>query len=210
MSTSDTKGYVYVLSNPSFKWLKIGYSKNGGERRAIELSRESCLPTPFKLEFELFVEDAYAVEKAVHESFISKRISSSREFFDVTVEFASHGIQYFAGVVQPRQSSVPVMDLNIQHAYLLAHLVSDWRKTFGGGFVCFDKHQIADSVPIISDKPDTIYRYYSSLRSAGYIETRTTAGRFPEFRPTFSGTQWLRFIKFYELIGINDVEGGQS
>lgn len=81
-------GYVYVLSNPAFDWLKIGYSKNGGVERAIALSKDTGVPLPYRCEYELEVDDARRVESCVHRDLAEYRISDSREFFSCSFEIA--------------------------------------------------------------------------------------------------------------------------
>lgn len=45
----EVKGYIYILTNPSFPNLvKIGYAKDV-ERRVKELNRSSCIPFSFRI-----------------------------------------------------------------------------------------------------------------------------------------------------------------
>lgn len=86
-----SKGYVYVLSNPSMPGIvKIGYSKHGGQSRADALfSGNTAVAMPFKLEFEILVEDYAALEAKVHSCYKSIRVNKSREFFWRTPEQAT-------------------------------------------------------------------------------------------------------------------------
>lgn len=85
-------GYVYVLSNPSMPGiLKIGRSISGGKQRASALY-STGVPTPFVLEFEVFVEDAAFIEKAAHESLTEVRLADTREFFKCEVAEAIEAI----------------------------------------------------------------------------------------------------------------------
>ena len=46
---SDTKGVIYILTNPSFpEYVKIGYADNM-ERRLRELNRSECIPFAFRI-----------------------------------------------------------------------------------------------------------------------------------------------------------------
>ena len=46
---SDTKGYIYILTNPSFpQYVKIGYADNV-ERRLDQLNRSECIPFAFRV-----------------------------------------------------------------------------------------------------------------------------------------------------------------
>jgi hypothetical protein len=86
-------GYVYVLSNPSMPGLvKIGRSIHGGRKRAKELD-QTGIPTPFKLEFEIF--DHYhhqLLESYVHQRFSNERVNNLREFFRIPITTAVIGV----------------------------------------------------------------------------------------------------------------------
>lgn len=87
-----SKGYVYVLSNPSIPGLlKIGRSKNGGGKRAVDLY-QTGVPTPFVLEFEVLVEDAHQAEILTHEALKENRVNTGREFFQVDITQAIEAI----------------------------------------------------------------------------------------------------------------------
>lgn len=46
---TDTKGVIYILTNPSFPdYVKIGYADNV-EKRLIELNRSECIPFAFRI-----------------------------------------------------------------------------------------------------------------------------------------------------------------
>jgi len=85
-------GFVYVLSNPSMPGIvKIGKTERHPESRSQEL-HTSGVPTPFVLEFALWVNDAHEVEKLVHEFFSYQRVSKSREFFKISLQDAVKSI----------------------------------------------------------------------------------------------------------------------
>lgn len=77
-----SKGYVYVLSNPSMPGLlKIGRSEADPQIRAAQLYTTG-VPEPFRIEFVWYCDDHEAVEKELHESFADNR-KPGREFFEV-------------------------------------------------------------------------------------------------------------------------------
>lgn len=81
-------GFVYVFSNKEMPGLvKIGRSKHGGESRA-KLLYNTGVPAPFKVEFEIFTDDAFRVEKSAHLILAEHRVNDSREFFRVDVDAA--------------------------------------------------------------------------------------------------------------------------
>jgi len=81
------KGYVYVLSNPSMPGLvKIGMSSAGGHVRAKQLY-QTGVPTPFVIEFQVYVEYYQEVENNIHLMLDGCRLGG-REFFQIEVDEA--------------------------------------------------------------------------------------------------------------------------
>ena len=81
------KGYVYVLTNPSFKedWVKIGKSSRIPNVRSKELFN-TAVPLPYEVYATLKTEKYNEAEKLIHRSIdrISDlRINASREFFNI-------------------------------------------------------------------------------------------------------------------------------
>ena len=89
-----SRGYVYVLSNPSMPGvLKIGMSKHGGQGRADALYRnDTGVATPFVLEFELMVADARVVERDAHARLGECRVNARREFFACDIRTATEAV----------------------------------------------------------------------------------------------------------------------
>lgn len=86
------KGYVYVLTNPSFKedWVKIGKSKRMPDVRSKELFN-TAVPLPYEVYATLKTEKYTQAERMIHRSIdrISDlRINASREFFNIAPEKA--------------------------------------------------------------------------------------------------------------------------
>lgn len=86
------KGYVYVLTNPSFNddWVKIGKSKRLPEVRGRELYN-TAVPLPYEIYATLQTEKYNEAERMIHRSIdrISDlRINKSREFFNIAPEAA--------------------------------------------------------------------------------------------------------------------------
>jgi hypothetical protein len=79
------KGYIYILSNPSFgNLLKVGMTTKTPSERAEELSELTAVPTPFKVEYSVYVEDCSVTEALTHRFLQERgyRISENREFFN--------------------------------------------------------------------------------------------------------------------------------
>lgn len=92
-------GFVYVMSNPSIArgLLKIGKSDRDPKKfRANEL-RTTGVPEPFVVEFLALVEDADALESAVHNFLSQYRNTSDREFFFCSVPKAIDAIRSVGG-----------------------------------------------------------------------------------------------------------------
>ena len=85
-------GYVYVLTNPSFKedWVKIGKSKRLPEVRGRELYN-TAVPLPYEVYATLFTSKYNEAEKMIHkmiDRISDLRINKSREFFNIAPEDA--------------------------------------------------------------------------------------------------------------------------
>ena len=80
-------GYVYILTNPSFKedWVKIGKSSRPVDIRSKELDN-TAVPLPFEMYATLKTVKYEAVEKLIHKTIdrlTDLRIRQNREFFNV-------------------------------------------------------------------------------------------------------------------------------
>jgi T5orf172 domain. len=85
-------GYVYILTNPSFKedWVKIGKSSRSVDVRSKELDN-TAVPLPFEIYATLKTSKYNEVEKLVHKTIdrlTDLRIRQNREFFNVPPEVA--------------------------------------------------------------------------------------------------------------------------
>ena len=81
-------GYVYILTNPSFKedWVKIGKSSRPVDIRSKELDN-TAVPLPFEIYATLKTIKYEQVEKLIHKTIdrlTDLRIRQNREFFNVS------------------------------------------------------------------------------------------------------------------------------
>ena len=92
MDTKAKTGYVYILTNPSFRedWVKIGKSSRPVDVRSKELDN-TAVPLPFEIYATLQTAKYNEVEKLVHKTIdrlTDLRIRQNREFFNVRPEVA--------------------------------------------------------------------------------------------------------------------------
>ena len=92
MATDSKPGYVYILTNPSFRedWVKIGKSSRPVDVRSKELDN-TAVPLPFEIFATLKTTKYNEAEKLIHryiERFTNLRIRDNREFFNVKPEVA--------------------------------------------------------------------------------------------------------------------------
>jgi len=84
-------GYIYVLSNPSFKdCIKIGRSRHGAKARAKQLGTST--PSDFFIEFEIYTMGASYIEAEVHKLLDEYRVDQSKEFFNCPISYAINQI----------------------------------------------------------------------------------------------------------------------
>jgi hypothetical protein len=81
------KGFIYILSNPSFKFLKIGFTLRDPAIRITELNTTG-VPTPFEIIYEALVLNPEILEGKIHQELSEYRINDNREFFQVHKETA--------------------------------------------------------------------------------------------------------------------------
>ncbi len=91
-SKEDSQGYVYILTNPSFRedWVKIGKSSRPVDVRSKELDN-TAVPLPFEIYATLKTEKYSKVEKIIHKQIdrlTDLRIRQNREFFNIAPSVA--------------------------------------------------------------------------------------------------------------------------
>ena len=104
MVKTNEPGYVYILTNPSFRedWVKIGKSARPVDIRSKELDNTAVL-LPFEIYATIQTVKYNDVEKHVHKTIdrlTDLRIRQNREFFNVPPQialdiFICKGIDYF-------------------------------------------------------------------------------------------------------------------
>ena len=90
--TNKEPGYVYILTNPSFRedWVKIGKSSRPVDIRSKELDN-TAVPLPFEIFATIKTVKFNEVEKLVHKTIdrlTDLRIRQNREFFNVAPQVA--------------------------------------------------------------------------------------------------------------------------
>lgn len=103
MQEETKQGYVYILTNPSFKedWVKIGKSSRPVDVRSKELDN-TAVPLPFEIFATMKTSKYNEVEKLVHKTIdrlTDLRIRQNREFFNVAPQVALDIFRDIAGTV---------------------------------------------------------------------------------------------------------------
>jgi len=90
MKPKDGYGFIYVLSNPSFKdaIYKVGLTTNPIKQRIGELSSATGLPTKFKVEqlYEIPAKDLRQVEQESHRRLKHQQSHVGKEFFSCSLQ----------------------------------------------------------------------------------------------------------------------------
>jgi len=107
----NNKGYVYILTNPSFRedWVKIGNSSREVDVRSQELDN-TAVPLPFEIFATLKTSKYKKVERNLHEIFTDladARIRKGREFFNITPEKALNYLKGQAELVDDAELTIP-------------------------------------------------------------------------------------------------------
>lgn len=103
MQDESKQGYVYILTNPSFKedWVKIGKSSRPVNVRSKELDN-TAVPLPFEIFATMKTCKYNEVEKLVHKTIdrlTDLRIRQNREFFNVPPQVALDIFKDIAGTI---------------------------------------------------------------------------------------------------------------
>lgn len=107
----NKKGYVYILTNPSFRedWVKIGKSLREVDVRSKELDN-TAVPLPFEIFATLKTEKYNEIEKNLHKIFTDladARIRKGREFFNITPEKALDYLKDQAEIIDDAELNIP-------------------------------------------------------------------------------------------------------
>lgn len=108
-------GYVYILTNPSFRedWVKIGKSSRPVDIRSKELDN-TAVPLPFDIFATMKTAKYNEVEKLVHkiiDNLTNFRIRQNREFFNVAPQKA---LEIFKEIAQAIDDAVITVYANNQ------------------------------------------------------------------------------------------------
>ncbi len=107
----NKKGYVYILTNPSFRedWVKIGKSLREVDVRSKELDN-TAVPLPFEIFATLKTAKYNEIEKNLHKIFTDladARIRKGREFFNITPEKALDYLKDQAEILEDAELNIP-------------------------------------------------------------------------------------------------------
>ncbi|MBQ6871626.1 MAG: GIY-YIG nuclease family protein [Bacteroidales bacterium] len=103
-------GYVYILTNPSFKddWVKIGKSSRPVDVRSKELDN-TAVPLPFKIYATVKTVKYEVLEKNLHKTIdrlSDLRIRQNREFFNISPAMALDLIRDIANLIDDAEIEV--------------------------------------------------------------------------------------------------------
>ena len=105
-------GYVYILTNPSFRedWVKIGKSSRPVDIRSKELDN-TAVPLPFEIYATLRTVKYDKVERQIHKQIdrlTDLRIRQNREFFNIAPSVALDIMRDIADLLEDAELSVYV------------------------------------------------------------------------------------------------------
>ncbi len=108
------KGYVYILTNPSFRedWVKIGKSSRPVDIRSKELYN-TAIPLPYEIYATVKTSKYDELEKNIHKmltELADKRINPSREFFNIKPDKALEYLKDLAGLIGDAEIDAPDED----------------------------------------------------------------------------------------------------
>lgn len=105
------KGYVYILTNPSFRedWVKIGKNSRPVDVRSKELDN-TAVPLPFEI-YATVKSNKYSYIESSHHKILTdladKRIRKNREFFNIKPEEAFRYLKLIAEMDDTAEINAP-------------------------------------------------------------------------------------------------------
>lgn len=107
----NKKGYVYILTNPSFRedWVKIGKSSREVDVRSKELDN-TAVPLPFEIYATVKTAKYSEVESEFHDiltNLADRRIRKNREFFNIKPEEALEHLKGLARLTDDAEINSP-------------------------------------------------------------------------------------------------------
>ncbi len=108
---NKTFGYVYILTNPSFRadWIKVGKSSRPVDVRSKELDNTS-VPLPFEIYGTVKTTKYNELEKEFHAiltNLAKSRIRENREFFNITPQEAFEHLVGIAKLIDDAEINFP-------------------------------------------------------------------------------------------------------
>ena len=92
-----TRGFVYCLSNPSYKGTyKIGLTTKSIDGRMKQLYKTGVIH-PFVCEFAKRVKQVHQTERLLHKRMASSRVHPDREFFKISLDSIKKHFQQIDG-----------------------------------------------------------------------------------------------------------------
>lgn len=112
MNNDNHEGYVYILTNPSFRedWVKIGKCSRPVDVRSKELDN-TAVPLPFEIYATLKTVKFDKVEKQIHKQIdrlTDLRIRQNREFFNIAPSVALDIMRDIADLLDDSELAVYV------------------------------------------------------------------------------------------------------
>lgn len=111
VKNNKDKGYVYILTNPSFRedWVKIGKSSREVDVRSKELDN-TAVPLPFEIYATIKTAKYNELERHLHEiltDLADKRIRKGREFFNIKPQEAFKHMRRCAELIEDAELNYP-------------------------------------------------------------------------------------------------------
>lgn len=195
------KGYVYILTNPSFRedWVKIGKSSRHVDVRSKELDN-TAVPLPFEVYATLCTSKYSKVEKQIHKQIdrlTDLRIRQNREFFNIAPAVALDIMRDMADLLDDAELAIyvdgnPVISQNKEQDNAIKNEEEKKRRTARPAFkfhmvginigdtVIFDELNIPLKVAT-DDKVEYDGRLYSLSAFTGTflpVEKQNTSGAY--------------------------------
>lgn len=161
-----SSGFIYIMINDYYNGLiKIGKTTISAEERAKQLSKGSGVPTPFRVAYQLYVNNCDVTEKKIHDELNDYRVNPNREFFKYPLHKA-------IDLICKLNSTQVIVEEKYEAIDILAELKEKFRDYINPKIISARIYQTKDTVYF----EQTVYIYENDHFLKDQVITRTDLG----------------------------------
>ena len=192
----SNSGYVYILSNPSFKEdiFKIGRTTRTPEDRAWEIFRGATgVPTEFQVSYARQVANCKEAESEIHQTLDDARINDSREFFKTSLSQAKEVFETVCIRIDQQYENTATTRQKLKGKVIIDHIESSNPSTTEGNRAVAVKLERLKITPIVSSSPNQT-EFLGDLKDQEVSINHSKASDFSHISTSLPIGLWIKFL----------------